>query len=227
MPPTHDRSCEMMQEKSFRISGLAMSRPVAMIFALIYVFQSATIFYLLTEKYENEKLIRFQQSRIEQLDEKLKILDIIEDFQMGMRPSEVGRLANVVYEESKKYGYDPLLLLALIQVESSFRKGQVSHMGAMGLMQVKPSVGSAVADRSGIDWYNRSMLFEPEYNVRLGSFYLFELVLKFGDLKEAITAYNIGETRLRNILKLKKEPPKVYLAKVMKKYRALKEEYDI
>jgi soluble lytic murein transglycosylase-like protein len=94
-------------------------------------------------------------------------------------------------------------------------------------MQVKPSVGSAVADRSGIDWYNRSMLFEPEYNVRLGSFYLFELVLKFGDLKEAITAYNIGETRLRNILKLKKEPPKVYLAKVMKKYRALKEEYDI
>ena len=92
---------------------------------------------------------------------------------------------------------------------------------------MKPSVGSAVADRSGIDWYNRSMLFNPEYNVRLGSRYLFELVLKFGDVKAAITAYNIGETRLRNIQRLKKDPPKVYLAKVMKKYRELKDKYDI
>ncbi|MBU1320141.1 MAG: lytic transglycosylase domain-containing protein [Candidatus Zixiibacteriota bacterium] len=215
-----------MREKMVRITGLAMSRPVAFVFALIYVFQSATIFYLLTEKYENEKLIQYQQSKIEQLEEKLKILDIIEDFQIGMRPSEIGTLANVVYNESRKYGYDPLLLLALIQVESSFKKEQVSNMGAIGLMQVKPSIGSDVANRRGIDWHNRSMLLEPDYNVELGSLYLFELVLKFGDLKEAITAYNIGPTRLSRLQHDDITPPNAYLAKVLKKYRSLKAEYD-
>lgn len=215
-----------IREKMVRITGLAMSRPVAFVFALIYVFQSATIFYLLTEKYENEKLIRYQQSRIEELEEKLKILDIIQDFQIGMRPSEIGKLANVVYSESKKYGYDPLLLLALIQVESSFKKGEVSNKGAMGLMQVKPSIGSYVANRRGINWYNRSMLLEPDYNVELGSLYLFELVLKFGNLKEAITAYNIGPTRLRKLQNDDVSPPKAYLAKVLKEYRVLKEKYD-
>ena len=214
------------KDHTVRVSGLAMSRTVAFIFAFIYVFQSATIFYLLFEKYENEKLIQYQRSRIEQLEEKMKILDIIEDFQTGMRPAEVGKLANVVYEQSQKYGYDPLLLLALIQVESSFRKEVVSNKGAMGLMQMKPSVGSDVANRSGIDWYNRSTLMEPDYNVELGSRYLFELVIKFGDLKEAITAYNMGETRLRNIRRKDGNPSQVYLSKVLKKYRELKEQYD-
>jgi len=214
------------RERTIKVAGLALSRPVAFVFAIIYLLQSAAIFYLMTEKYENEKLIHYQQSRIEQLEEKLKILDIIEDFQIGMRPSEVGKLANVVYTESKKYGYDPLLLLALIQVESSFKKGEVSHMGAMGLMQVKPSIGSDVANRRGIDWNNRSLLFEPDYNVELGSLYLFELVMRFGDVKKAITAYNIGPTRLQRIQNMQKTPPKVYLAKVLKKYKELKEEYD-
>lgn len=214
------------RDRTVRITGLAMSRTVAFVFALIYVFQSATIFYLLSEKYEHDKLIHYQQSRIEELEEKLKILDIIEDFQIGMRPSEIGGLANVIYNESKKYGYDPLLLLAVIQVESSFKKKEVSNKGAMGLMQLKPSVGSDVANRRDIDWYNRSMLWEPSYNVELGSLYLFELVLKFGDVKQAITAYNIGETRLRKMQRMHKTPPKVYLGKVLKKYRELKEKYD-
>jgi len=214
------------REKSFRLTGLTMSRPVAFIFALIYVFQSAIIFYLLLDRFENERLIQFQQTKIEQLEEKLKILEIIEDFQVGMRPSEQGQLVNVIYEQSKKYGYDPLLLLALINVESSFKKEAVSNMGAVGLMQMKPSVGSDVANRRGLDWANRSNLYEPDYNVELGSLYLFELILKFGDVKDAITAYNIGETRLRRLQKQDKEPPKVYLRKVLKKYEELKEKYD-
>lgn len=214
------------RDKSFRLTGLTMSRPVAFIFAFIYVFQSATIFYLLLDRFENEKLIHFQRTKIEQLEEKLKILEIIEDFQVGMRPSERGELVNVIYEQSEKYGYDPLLLLALINVESSFKKEAVSHMGAVGLMQMKPSVGSDVANRRGIEWANRSNLYEPDYNVQLGSLYLFELILKFGDVKDAITAYNIGETRLRRMKRADEEPPKVYLKKVLKKYKELKEEYD-
>lgn len=215
-----------IRDKTVRISGLAMSRTVAFVFALIYVFQSATIFLLLTDKYENDKLIHYQRSKIEQLEEKLKILEIIEDFQIGMRPSEIGKLANVIYDQSQKYGYDPLLLLALIEVESSFKKEVVSNKGAIGLMQLKPWVGSDVANRGGIEWYNRSMLYEPDYNVELACLYLFELVLKFGDVKEAITAYNIGETRLRSIRKQDGTPPKIYLSKVLRKYRELKEQYD-
>ncbi len=143
-----------------------------------------------------------------------------------MSQSQIGTLTNVIYDQSEKYGYDPLLLLALIEVESSFRREVVSNKGAMGLMQLKPSVGSDVASRRGIDWYNKSMLYSPDYNIELGSLYLFELVLKFGDVKDAITAYNIGETRLRKMQEDETEAPQVYLGRVLKKYQELKDKYD-
>jgi len=217
----------MSREKTIRFKGLAMSHPIALIFALIYILQSATIFYLMIDKFENERLIHYQRSKIEEMEEKLKILEIIEDFEVGMAPSQIGNLTNVIYAQGEKYGYDPLLLLALIDVESSFRREVVSHKGAMGLMQLKPSVGSDVANRRGIDWYNKSMLYNPDYNIELGSLYLFELILKFGDVKDAITAYNLGETRLRKMRRTDVEPPQMYLGRVLKKYKELKEKYDV
>lgn len=212
--------------KAIRKSGIMVSKPITFLLILLYIAQTGFIVYLAQDRSEKDKILRQQQIRILELEEKLKILDIIEDFQVGFDDKEVGELTQVVYNESKKYGYDPLLILALILTESSFRKGQVSTMGAQGLMQVKPSVGYDLAQRRGLNWKGELSLFEPAFNIQLGTLYLFELILKFKDVKKALVAYNLGDTALKLRLKSGQKPPTYFLRKVLKKYKELKETYD-
>ncbi len=212
--------------KFIRKSGIMLSKFISVLLVLLYLGQSAVIIYLIRERYELRCIVREQQLKMNELEEKLKILEIIEEFQVGFKDHEVATLTQVIYDESKKYGYDPLLILALILTESSLRKGQVSKMGAMGLMQVKPSVGYALTQRRGLDWKGELSLFEPAYNIQLGTLYLFELVLKFKDVKKAIIAYNLGETALKLRLKRGQNPPTYYLRKVLNNYSRLKEKYE-
>jgi soluble lytic murein transglycosylase-like protein len=212
--------------KIIRKSGIMLSKFISVLLVLLYLGQGAVIIYLIRDRYELRCIVRDQQLRINELEEKLKILEIIEEFQVGFKEDEVMTLTQVIYDESKKYGYDPLLLLALILTESSLRKGQVSEMGAMGLMQVKPSVGQALTQRRGLDWKGELSLFEPAYNVQLGALYLFELILKFKDVKKAIIAYNFGENALKLRLRQGQKPPTYFLRRVLRNYQRLKEKYD-
>jgi soluble lytic murein transglycosylase len=212
--------------KFVRKSGIMVSKFIGVLLILLYVGQSAVIFYMVRDRYELQGILREQQLKINELEEKLKILEIIEDFQIGFKDKEVAQLTQVIYDESKRYGYDPILILALILTESSFRKGQVSEMGALGLMQVKPSVGYALCERRGMNWKGELSLFEPAFNIQLGTLYLFELILKFKDVKKAIIAYNVGENALKLRLKEGQRLPTFYLSKVLKKYKELKGKYD-
>jgi soluble lytic murein transglycosylase-like protein len=212
--------------KIIRKIGVIVSKPVGFLLILLYVAQTGLIVYLFHDKFEKEKVLRQQQMKIMELEEKLKILNIIEDFQIGFNEKEVGELTQVIYSQSKKYGYDPLLILALILTESSFRKGQVSTMGAQGLMQVKPSIGYDLANRRGLNWKGELSLFEPAFNIQLGTLYLFELILKFKDVKKALVAYNLGDTALKLRIKSGQKPPTYFLRKVLKNYKELKEKYD-
>ncbi len=210
----------------FKKAGIIISKQVTYIFVFMYLLQNAALVYLVVDKMSNEKIIRQQEKRISELEEKLKIFKIIEDFQVGFNREEIGQLTTVIYNESKTYGYDALLVLALILTESSFQNNQVSHKGAHGLMQLKPSVGYDLAKRKGLDWKGRISLFEPAFNIKLGTLYLFELILKFGDVKKGIIAYNQGENSLRLRIKSGGELPKLFLSRVMNTYKKLKEKYN-
>jgi soluble lytic murein transglycosylase len=212
--------------KIIRKSGIMVSKFIGALLILLYLCQSAAIIYLVRERYELKGVLREQQIKINELEEKLKILDIIEEFQVGFKDEEVAQLTQVIYDQSRRYNYDPLLVLALIITESSFRKGQISSMGALGLMQVKPSVGHELSLRRGLDWTGESSLFEPAFNIQLGTLHLFELILKFKDVNKAIIAYNLGENALRLRLKEGQKAPTYFLRRVMKKYEELKERYD-
>jgi soluble lytic murein transglycosylase len=177
------------------------------------------------EKFNQENLIKQQEKRIQELEEKLKIFKIIEDFQVGLSTDEVGELTRVITRESEKYNYDPLLIIALIQTESSFKRNQQSHLGAMGLMQLRPFVGYDVAKRKGLTWSGKMSLFDPDFNIQLGSLYLFELILKFQDVRKAIIAYNFGENALRLRMKEGGDLPKIFLSRVVNHYKKLKEKY--
>lgn len=206
--------------------GIFLSRPVAVLVVLIYLCQSVLVIYLVLDKLDLEKQLNFQRKRINELEEKLKILQVIEDFQIGFSDEEKVQLAEVISSEGNKYDYDPLFLMALILTESSFKRGQVSPKGAKGLMQIRPFVGRKLADKMGIKWEDSRTLFRPELNIQMGSLHLFEMILKFKDVRKALISYNLGETALRNRMRLNKPLPKTFLNKVMENYNMLKEMYQ-
>jgi soluble lytic murein transglycosylase-like protein len=134
-----------------------------------------------------------QEERRTQMKRQMLVERIIGDFQVGFDKNEVGQLAQVIDSESRRYSYDPRLLLAVILTESSLRKGNISYQGAHGLMQIKPIVAAELANRPGHDFEGKTSLFDPAYNIKLGSLYLFELILKYGDIRNGLIAYNLGE----------------------------------
>lgn len=114
----------------------------------------------------------------------------------GLGPAEIARLAAAVVSEARARDFDPSLVLAVIEVESGFDNFAVSPVGALGLMQILPSTGEALARRLGIPWRGSRTLFDPVANVELGVAYLDELRERFGHLPTALTAYNWGPGRI-------------------------------
>lgn len=206
-------------------AGIYLSKPITYILVLIYLSQTGLLMYLINDKYDLENQISFQQTRIGELQEKLKIFQVIEDFQIGFSDEEKGKLTNVILAECNKYNYDPLFLMSLILTESSFKRGQVSHKGAQGLMQVMPFIGADLANAAGADWTRDQTLFDVESNIRIGSLHLFQQILEFESVEKGLVSYNRGETALRRTLRQDRPMPRKYLKKVITAYQELKEKY--
>jgi soluble lytic murein transglycosylase len=113
--------------------------------------------------------------------------------------NQVGR---AIAEEALRAGYDPLLVLALIDVESEFDEGAVSARGARGLMQIRPSTLQFITEREGLRLSAEEVAADPALCVRLGIRYLRSLQDRFGgDLELALMAYNGGPDRIRQALR--------------------------
>ena len=90
-------------------------------------------------------------------------------------------------------GVDPYLIAAVIREESVYNPDAVSPAGALGLMQVMPQTGQMIAGRLGGESFIKERLFDPRYNIRLGSWYLGHLAEKFDrNPVYMIAAYNAG-----------------------------------
>jgi soluble lytic murein transglycosylase len=91
---------------------------------------------------------------------------------------------------------DPYLVASLIRQESEFNPGAVSKANAVGLMQLLPKVGSAVAKQAKLRHFSTTQLFTPEVNLQLGTRYFRQMVDKFGTFEYALAAYNAGSNRV-------------------------------
>lgn len=102
---------------------------------------------------------------------------------------------DLIERESQHYHLDPMLVAGLIRQESAFASDAVSYANAVGLMQLWPPTATKLA-RSLKFRYARGRLFDPEYNVKLGTLYLSDLLSAFGTPEAALAAYNAGETHV-------------------------------
>jgi len=151
---------------------------------------------------------------------KKRIAQQISQYKTGLKTNYIDNLPELIVNESKKYGYDPLLLTAVIITESSFNNWARSNRGAHGLMQIRPATGRELAAEVRVQWQGTPSLYDPETNITLGAYYLNKLFLRFGDLGLALEAYNHGPSRLKGYLK-KGHRPKRYSQQVFKKYNFL------
>jgi soluble lytic murein transglycosylase len=99
----------------------------------------------------------------------------------------------IVIGHARNYRIDPALLAAVIDVESKFRANAKSSSGAIGLMQLLPSTAHGIAVHTGGSRFETQDLYDPEINVRYGSWYLRHLLDKYGDERTALAAYNAGQ----------------------------------
>ncbi len=103
------------------------------------------------------------------------------------------RYEQIVRGHAKNYDLDPALVAAVIYQESKFHADAKSSSGAIGLMQLRPETAEGIAIRTGGARFRVSDLYNPEINVRYGSWYLRHLLDKYGDEKDALAAYNAGQ----------------------------------
>jgi soluble lytic murein transglycosylase len=98
---------------------------------------------------------------------------------------------------TQQYNVDTYLMAALIRQESEFDPDVVSVTGARGLTQVQPSTGKDLAHRLKLT-YTPARLFQPEFNLQLGSFYFDWLAKQLGgDVEAVLASYNAGMSRAK------------------------------
>jgi soluble lytic murein transglycosylase len=95
----------------------------------------------------------------------------------------------------KTIAIDPALALAIARQESRFDSAARSPADARGLMQVLPTTARLVAKSHGIP-FDVVNLYQPHYNVTIGSHYMRGVLSRFrGSMVLAIAAYNAGPSR--------------------------------
>lgn len=87
---------------------------------------------------------------------------------------------------AREAALDPLLIVAMMAVESSFNPEAKSHAGALGLMQVIPRWHM---DKIGAE-NDHTVLFDPRFNVQVGTLVLVEGLQRYGSLEAALQYYN-------------------------------------
>jgi len=201
------------------------------------------LYYLaVQDKGEYREPLRFAEARY---------LNAIRDGELSEYDYRVWQLAypkgfwNHVLRYSIKYGLDPYLVLAVIREESRFNPKTLSWARAHGLMQIIPTTGRGIARMIGIRPYHSWRLYEPETNIKMGCYYLSNLIKRFnGNVYLALAAYNGGPMRVKAWLgrwkrtkgkdldidefveKIPFRETRFYVKKVMKSYNEYKRIYE-
>ncbi len=130
-------------------------------------------------------------------------------------------LAEIIVEQADIYDIDPVLIVAQIQVESSFNKNALSNKGAKGLMQLLPGTAEYIMKKTDLDLKSAANLYDVETNITLGTAYMAYLIDKTnGNIEYALTAYNIGPANMSKAIR-KNKIPTTYSNKVLTLYNKM------
>ena len=142
------------------------------------------------------------------------------------------RHEDIIRQQAADKHVDAALIAAVIYAESRFRD-QTSHAGARGLMQITPATAQEIERLSGGTTFTLADLADPDINIRYGTFYLHQLLVRYGGNEvAALAAYNAGPTQVDGwggskltLDGIPLEETRGYVAEVLDKQRAYRDEY--
>lgn len=147
-----------------------------------------------------------------------RIVAYLKGKHVDMKEDNLKAVVHTVCDESQQRDLDYRLALAVIKVESNFRKDVVSQKGARGLFQIMPSLARYIAKDAGVTWNGSQCLHEPEKNIKLGVYHLSKLVGDFKSLPTALHAYNVGAGKVKARAPGADEPKTAFTRRVLKEY---------
>ena len=101
------------------------------------------------------------------------------------------------------------IVLAIIRQESEFDKKANSWAGARGMMQLMKPTAKIVAKQAKLPYSISGLTQDPEYNIKLGSYYFNGLLEDYnGVFPFAIAAYNAGPNRVKTWRRVNGDPSK-------------------
>lgn len=119
-----------------------------------------------------------------------------------LRPSE--QVSHIIIQCAEEENISPSLLEAVILTESKFDEKAVSHVGAVGMMQLMPDTAHWISEESGLPSDN---LASPDQNIPLGAWYLNYLLKKYHNNEVfALAAYNAGRGNVDEWIEKNKWP---------------------
>ncbi len=163
---------------------------------LIVAILTANLLNVSVENKHRKKEIEILNIRLDKMKQKMHTHQvqmekvdflIYRDKVVRKKYSVFSKIVDVVYYKSKEYGFNPNLILSLIQIESNFKPRAKSSKGAYGLMQVNYSVWKEELDIDNL------RIFNIEYNIDLGM----QILKRYydearGDLLKTLHLYNNG-----------------------------------
>jgi len=99
---------------------------------------------------------------------------------------------------ARRRDLDLYFLAALVRQESEFDPRAVSRARAYGLTQILPATGRQLSRKLGIRHYRTSLLYQPDINLNMGTYYLRTLIDELdGHTEAALASYNAGKSRAK------------------------------
>ena len=186
----------------------------------IYVNQLRTSQYLLSSvdyNAERQKLILFSRDQIIKRNNTIKY-------------DQAFNIASTNIKYCEVYpSVDPLMLLALQDVESAFNSEAISPAGALGLNQIMPFSAKQLCKGMGIAFYD-SMLYNIDFNTRMASMILDDAFAVYKKHDIAMACYNGGPYTAfyysTNNACISPETKK-YVPDVLKKWEVYREAYKL
>gem|GEM_PF-1765633 len=197
--PTLERCAALLEPfltmfRSRRLDGKATARKIQMLLFLMRVRCMIEIQDYYNVRYFARLLLNdFHQDRLESF--------------LGVPISQIQYpkpFLNQVKIWSEQYGLGEHLAYAVMREESHFKRDIVSSAGACGLMQVLPSTAGILVKKLkkkgvklAVNKVSKEDLFNESLNIRLGIFFLGELLRRFkGKKHQALAAYNAGPRKV-------------------------------
>lgn len=119
---------------------------------------------------------------------------------MYVNPSVLGKFIYPIYykqeihKSAANFEVDPLLIAAIIRVESNFKHESVSNKGALGIMQLMPDTAAWINSTGFQNQLTNQDIGKVDVNIDLGTWYVKWLQDYYkGDIVKVISAYNAGQ----------------------------------